>query len=172
MLPCDNRRPRSRWRPLRRTHRVGRRWRTAPTLPRHRRPTPSWRTCPGRRPRRPRLARTVELPDATRVQPRRHPRHQGAGGEARRRSRHSPHHPGRCAPAASPRSSMTRSSSTPPNLGSAEDGDLVSVDLIRSGAWASAGPGVRETIGNLRSEKAGVDDRHPRQRHPLHLPTR
>ncbi len=40
------------------------------------------------------------------------------------------------------------------DLGSAEDGDLVSVDLIRSGRMGLSRARVRETIGNLRSEKA------------------
>lgn len=40
------------------------------------------------------------------------------------------------------------------DLGSAEDGDLVSVDIIRSGRMGLSRARVRETIGNLRSEKA------------------
>ncbi|WP_370673688.1 ribonuclease R [Pleomorphomonas sp. PLEO] len=40
------------------------------------------------------------------------------------------------------------------DLGTAQDGDLVSVDVIRSGRFGLSRARVRETIGNLRSEKA------------------
>ncbi|WP_405030779.1 ribonuclease R [Pleomorphomonas sp. JP5] len=40
------------------------------------------------------------------------------------------------------------------DLGTAEDGDLVSVDVIRSGRFGLSRARVRETVGNLRSEKA------------------
>ena len=40
------------------------------------------------------------------------------------------------------------------DVGTAQDGDLVSVDVIRSGRFGLSRARVRETIGNLRSEKA------------------